>query len=135
MPEQSAGSGVESVLLGLVCLLSVGLYWCAAEALTPGETWQPGSNDTDVLYDEYLSKDEQEAYNNFLIDLCAVNDKAAEANRRAAAALERVIWVFKGTNLHSGHRRDLLRFCVWLRQTYQSFFSGKGSWGGGAYWR
>ena len=94
LPPQTFG-GVESLLLSLVCISSVVLYWFAADSLMPAETPLRGFNDTDVLYDEYLSKSEEVAYNNFLIDACHANDKAYQINQRHGVALRRVIWVFK----------------------------------------
>ena len=94
LPPQTFG-GVESLLLSLVCISSVVLYWFAADSLMPAETPLRGFNDTDVLYDEYLSKSEEVAYNNFLIDACQANDKAYQINQRHGVALRRVIWAFK----------------------------------------
>jgi hypothetical protein len=95
LPRQSSGLDVESVLLGLVCLLSVLLYWFAAKSLLPGLAAIPGSTNTDVLFDEYLVKDVEVAFNNFLIDICAASDKALEQNTSNAGILKSVLVVFQ----------------------------------------
>ena len=95
LPKHITDFSVESIVLGLVCLCSILLYSFAAQALLPVTAPLPGSVDTDVLYDEYLAKDVEGAYNNMLIDFCEANKLASEQNTHSAKILQRVIWVLQ----------------------------------------
>ena len=95
LPTKSTEFAVESIILGVVCLLSVVMYWVSASALLPSTAPIPGSTDTDVLFDQYISKDEQTAYNNFLIDICEANNVALKSNSDSAKILKKAIFTFQ----------------------------------------
>ena len=95
LPVRVSGPDVESLLLGLVSLLTVAMYWFAAKALAPRVAPIPGIGDTDVLYEQYLSRGVEEAYNNFLIDICSACEVALSENETNGKSLRRVLMVFQ----------------------------------------
>lgn len=95
LPQHTAGFTLESVLLGLVCLCTVGMYWCG------GQIWRasavPIANCTDptVLYEKYIALDQYVAYNQFLIDQAKAVELALVENKRQGGYLNKMTTVFQ----------------------------------------
>lgn len=94
LPSSNTSEGYEFILLALVCLCSVGIYWFAALLWKGGNTALTGTNNIDVLYDSYISKDADVAYCNALIDLCSAFEQNERGNARLGRLLDQMIAFF-----------------------------------------
>jgi hypothetical protein len=95
LPDTATELSVGTVLLGMVCLCSVVMYHQVAKLWRPSVASIAGSTDTDILFDQYLSKDAVTAYNNFLIDLSETVEREIKANTDVAFQLERIVLTFQ----------------------------------------
>ena len=95
LPDHSKALSVESVLLGLVCLASVVMYWFATQVWGASLKAMPGSHDVNELYEQYIAKSEDEAYNNSLIDLAYALRGCVYENARKSNLVDNVVKTFQ----------------------------------------
>lgn len=70
----------EAVILALLCVSVLVMFWYAAKLWGPRPTSVATSHDTNVLYDEYIAKPEDVAFNNALIDTAKAFEHAKWVN-------------------------------------------------------
>ncbi len=94
LPSSADSQGFEYILLAMVCACSISIYWFAALVWKGGKTSIPGGTDIDFLYDSYIGKKVDEAYCNFLADLCKAKNENSEENTMQAKRLDNMILAF-----------------------------------------
>ena len=84
-------NGWEVLCLGILCISVIVMYCCATHAWAPWTVSIPGSTDVMALFDKYISKDRDTAFNNALIDAAdCLKDSVAENKKKGQA----VRWMF-----------------------------------------
>ena len=92
----------ELTCLIILCLSTIVMYCCAAHAWAPWTLSIPGSSDVMNLYDKYIAKDCDTAYNNALIDAAdCLKDSVAE-NVKKGQAVGWMFFVLQGQLLFLG---------------------------------
>jgi len=71
---------VEAIILAMLCGSVLVMFWYAAKLWGPRPTAVVTSHDTNVLYDEYIAKPEDVAFNNALIDTAKAFEHAKWVN-------------------------------------------------------
>ena len=94
LPDSNNNAGVEFILLALACLMSIGIVVLASLIWRHGEFQTPGGSDVDKLYDSYISKEEDTAYANLLIDACHAFEANRTENKMQGKRFDRIIYVF-----------------------------------------
>ena len=95
LPEHGDTFSVESILLGVVCLLSVVMYWHAINVWGTCLRAMPGSTNVNELYHQYIAVSENEAFNNSLIDLSYALETCLAENDRKSKLVDKVARVFQ----------------------------------------
>lgn len=95
LPEHKTEFSIESVLLGIVCLLSVLMYWYAIQVWGTSLRAMPGCTDVNKLYDQYIAVSEHVAFNNSLIDTSYALEVCLVENDRKAKLVDKVARVFQ----------------------------------------
>lgn len=81
LPKSVVDVGLgESIILLLLCLTVLVMFWYASRLWGPQPLAVTSTHDTDVLYDEYIAKSEDVAFNNALIDTAKAFEHAKWVN-------------------------------------------------------
>jgi hypothetical protein len=94
LPSSGDSQGFEYILLAMVCACSIAISWFAALVWKGGKTSIAGSADIDFLYEAYIGKNADEAYCNFLADLCQTKIENSAENTAQAKRLDKMICAF-----------------------------------------
>lgn len=93
---------VEAVVLALLCGSVLVMFWFAAKLWGPQPSAVPINYDTDVLYDKYISKTEDVAYNNALIDTSRAFEHCKWVNEIKGKELRHMMFVLQAQVLLLG---------------------------------
>jgi hypothetical protein len=97
VPKTSADLSIpEAVSLCVLCLTVLVMGWFSASLWGPQPTSATTSPDVMYLYREYISKTEDEAYNNALIDEAKAFDHAMWVNKEKSKVLRKMFIVLQG---------------------------------------
>ena len=71
------------------------MYWFATQVWGASLKAMPGSHDVNELYEQYIAKSEDEAYNNSLIDLAYALRGCVYENARKSNLVDNVVKTFQ----------------------------------------
>lgn len=96
LPQQVTDARrIETFLLGIVCLFSVGMFWFAARAWSFNSKSLPGSDDVSELYDQYIALSMNDAFNHALIDSAWALKRSVAVNVTKGNAVEKMLRLFQ----------------------------------------
>jgi hypothetical protein len=96
LPKSIADVGrMDAIFISILCISSLAMIWRASRLWGPQATTVATCGDVDFLYDEYIAKPEDVAFNNVLIDTAKAFNRAKEANDRKSEAVAGMLWVLK----------------------------------------
>lgn len=88
-------SCVEAVLVVLLCISALVMFWFAANLWGPFPSSVPCGYDVDLMYDNYIAKSEDEAFNNALMDSAKVFEHLEWANKKKGESILQMFNVLK----------------------------------------
>jgi len=86
----------DAVSLCVLCMTVLVMGWFSASLWGPQPTVATTSSDVMLLYREYISKTEDEAYNNAMIDAAKAFDHATWVNKEKSKVLRKMFNVLQG---------------------------------------
>jgi hypothetical protein len=86
---------LESIVLCCLCSSVLVMFWFAARLWAPRPTSVQTTSDVSVLYDEYIAKTEDVAFNNALIDMAQSFEHAAWVNKTKGNELRNMFFVLQ----------------------------------------
>ena len=97
LPDAIAATGrAESVILVALCASVLVMFWFAAELWSQRPICVPGDGDVDDLYNEYIAKTPDEAFNNALMDMAKAFEHAKWVNKAKGKELRNMYIVLQG---------------------------------------
>ena len=96
VPRVDSLSIPDAVSLFVLCMTVLIMGWFSASLWGPQPTSATTSADVMLLYREYISKTEDEAYNNALIDSAKSFDHAMWVNKEKGKVLRKMFIVLQG---------------------------------------
>ncbi len=90
-----ASLSIENVLLILMFGFGIALFHVAAAIWKPDGKKFPGTTDRTILYNNYIAKSEDDAYNQALIDLGSSTDNAISINESKSSRVDQMIWILQ----------------------------------------
>lgn len=85
---------LSGVAVGFV--LFIAMVYCALKAWSPTSHEIAGPSDWDAAFDDYISKEVDDAYNQVLSDIMAVADHNKATNERKAKYVQAAGWLLAG---------------------------------------
>ena len=86
---------VDGVAMLLLCVLTAVMCWFGSRMWCPSPMHFPGDSDTDALYEEYLAKEKDVAFNNALIDSASAFEIAVSANKEKSRNVWHMVTVLQ----------------------------------------
>jgi hypothetical protein len=102
-PKSAVSLGIlDAVILALLCLSVLVMFWFAAKLWGPSPTAVAGSHDVNTLYDNYIAKSEDVAFNNALIDIAKAFEHSKWVNEIKGQQLRNLFIVLQAQVLILG---------------------------------
>ncbi len=98
LPAFVAASTSPWTLLGIAVgfLLFIGMVYCTLKAWSPTSHENPSSVDWDKAFDDYISKEVDEAYNQVLSNIMSATEHNKAVNERKAKYVVAAGWLLAG---------------------------------------